>query len=221
MEFPTPSSPGKGAPKPHDSWPASTRCRRRSGSFPLKTITLQAFQEADGWFLLLCFPKPLVFLHVLHLLSACIARPKMLQSVLWLLIQELWKHTSIFCGVGFGWRDRVSFGRVFVLTSLSSSTCWWPTWTSLLHTAPPPFHITSTASQSSCQGKKNYHNHEVEHFFNSSPQPATHWPRTPQVSWPAVNHEKVNRQLSPWVLLVIYNQKSIQLGFLRWILLLE
>ena len=77
MEFPAPGSPGKGAPEPHGSRPASMRGRRRSGSFPLETFTLQAFEEADGWFLLLCFPKPLVSLHVLHPLSACIPRPKM------------------------------------------------------------------------------------------------------------------------------------------------
>ena len=68
------------------------------------------------------------------------------------------------------------------------------------------FPLQVTASQSSCRGKKNHHNHEVEHFFNSSLQP--HWPGTPQASWPAVNHEKVNSQLSPWVLLVIHNRKA-------------
>jgi len=123
MEFPTSGSPWKGAPEHHGSLPACVRGRRRPGSFPLKTFMLLAFQQAGGWFLPVCFPKPLISPHVLPALSATIPRPKIPQSVSWLLIQEPRKHTSIFCWVGFGWKDRVSFGKVFVFTSLSSSTC--------------------------------------------------------------------------------------------------
>lgn len=48
MEFLVLGSPGKGVPEPHGSQPASVRGGRRLGSFPPKTFTLQAFQEADG-----------------------------------------------------------------------------------------------------------------------------------------------------------------------------
>lgn len=155
MEFPILGSPGKGVPEPHGPQPASERGRRRLGSFPPKTFALQAFQEAGGWFLLLCFPKPLVSLHALHPRSVCTASPKMPPRVWGLFVQELLKWVRIFCVGGFGWNVRASFGRVFVLTSLHLPAGGQPGLLhGLLHAAPPPFPITSHGQPQLLQGEE-------------------------------------------------------------------
>lgn len=104
-------------------------------------------------------------------------------------------HKHVFWG--WVWLERwVSFGRVFVLTKMKPFFIYL--FVTNLDESSPHSSITIshyTVTVSSYQGKKNHHNREVEHYFKSSPQPATHWQ---ELHRPPVNHEKVISQISPW-----------------------
>lgn len=157
--------------------------------------SLQPCRKQIVFFSPTLLPQTCVSLHLLRPLRVLTAWPKIIKSVLGLVIQKLWSSQTYSVGLGLVGNTERVWEDLCSLCSLSAS-------------GDQPGQVCTQQQphshhnyQSSCWGKENHHNHKMEHSFHSSSSSLTRSSTG--------HHVEVHSQISPWE---VHNQEKAPLG---------